>query len=49
MLALAIEFSLVVVWFLWLYRRQVRERARARRLPLRQMRLDFEDEREVGS
>lgn len=49
MLALVIEFSLIVGWFLWLHRRQVRDRTRARRVPLRQMRLDFEDEREVGS
>jgi hypothetical protein len=39
MVALAIEFSLVVAWFVWLHRRQVRDRARARRVPLRQMRL----------
>jgi hypothetical protein len=46
MVALAIEFSLVVAWFVWLHRRQVRDRARARRVPLRQMRLSFEDESE---
>jgi len=49
MIALVIEFSCVVAWFVWLHRRQVRDRARARRLPLRQMRLEFDDEREVGS
>lgn len=43
MVALVIEFSCVVVWFLWLHRRQVRDRARARRLPWRQMPLEFED------
>ncbi len=43
MLALAIEFSLVVAWFLWLHRRQVRDRTRARRVPWRQMRLGFDD------
>ena len=44
MLALAIEFSAVVAWFLWLHRGQVRDRARARRVPLRQMRLGFESD-----
>jgi hypothetical protein len=48
MVALALEFSFIVAWFLWLHRRQVRDRRRARRVPLRQMRLDFDDEREVG-
>jgi hypothetical protein len=49
MVALVIEFSIVVAWFIWLRRRQVRDRTRTRRLPMRQMRLEFEDEREVGS
>lgn len=49
MIALAIEFTCVVAWFVWLHRRQVRDRAQARRVPLQQMRLNFDDEREVGS
>ena len=49
MVALIIEFSCVVAWFLWLYHRQVRDRERARRVPLRQMRLRFEDEGEIES
>jgi len=43
MVALVIEFSCVVAWFLWLHRRQVRDRARARRLPWRQLPLELED------
>ncbi len=46
MVALIIEFSCVVAWFLWLHHRQVRDRERARRVPLRQMRLPLEDETE---
>jgi hypothetical protein len=42
MVALVIEFSCVVAWFLWLHRRQVRDRDRARRVPRRQMQLVFE-------
>jgi hypothetical protein len=42
-----IEFSLVVAWFLWLHRRQVREREKSRRVPLRQMHLDLDHDREV--
>ena len=43
MIALAIEFSCVVAWFLWLHRRQVRDRARAMRVPRRQMELGLEE------
>ncbi len=43
MIALIIEFSCVVLWFLFLYRRQLRDRARARRLPWRQMPLELEE------
>ena len=46
MVALAIEFSCVVAWFLWLHRRQVRDRARMRRVPWRQMRLDLKEDKE---
>lgn len=46
MVALIIEFSCVVAWFVWLYFRQVRDRDRARRVPLRQLHLRFEDESE---
>lgn len=49
MVALIIEFSLVVAWFLWLHRRQVRDRDKARRVPLRQMRLELDNDREVES
>jgi hypothetical protein len=45
MIALIIEFSCVVLWFLYLHRRQVRDRARARRLPWKQMPLELEDGR----
>jgi hypothetical protein len=41
MVALLIEFSLVAGWFVWLHRRQMRDRERARRVPPRQMRLPF--------
>jgi hypothetical protein len=49
MIALAVEFCLVVAWFIWLYRRQVRDRERQRRVPLRQLRLPLEKDGEVGS
>ncbi len=39
MLAFAVEFSLVVAWFLWAHRRQVRDRERKRRVPPSQLRL----------
>ena len=42
MIALVIEFSCVVLWFLYLHRCQVRDRARARRLPWKQMPLELE-------
>jgi hypothetical protein len=45
MVALVIEFSCVVAWFVWLHRRQMRDRGWARRVPLRQMRFGFEDKR----
>jgi hypothetical protein len=47
--ALAVEFSLVVAWFIWLHRRQVRDRQRKRRGAATQLRLQFEKDREVGS
>ncbi len=47
MIALIIEFSCVVLWFLYLHRRQVRDRARARRLPWRQMPLELEGRKSV--
>jgi hypothetical protein len=43
MIALAIEFSCVVALFLWLHRRQIRDRDRARRVPRRQMELGLEE------
>ena len=43
MVAVVIEFSCVVAWFIWLHRRQVRDRERARRLPRRQMELGLGD------
>jgi hypothetical protein len=46
MVALVIEFCCVVAWFLWLHRRQVRDRERLRRVPRRQMRLEFEEDKE---
>ena len=49
MIALAVELSLVVVWFVWLYRRQLRDRDRKRRLPARQLPLPLEQDHEVGS
>ncbi|MEI9896063.1 MAG: hypothetical protein WDN28_19895 [Chthoniobacter sp.] len=48
MIALAVEFSLVVAWFVWAYRRQVRDRQSKRREPAKQLRLPFEKDREVG-
>lgn len=39
MTGLIIEFSLVVGWFVWMHRRQVRERKRARRVRPRQLDL----------
>ena len=43
MLGLAIEFSFIVAWFLWMHRRQVRDRERARRLPPAQLRLGLDE------
>jgi len=48
MVALAVEFSLVVAWFIWMHRRE-RGRERARRTRASQMRLPFDKDREVGS
>ena len=39
------EFSLIVAWFLWLHRRQKREREKSRRVPLRQLHLDLDGDR----
>ena len=39
MVALVIEFSLVVAWFLYLHRCQVRDRERRVRLPRQQLLL----------
>jgi hypothetical protein len=44
MVGLIIEFCLVVGWFLWLRRRELRDRDRGRRVPPRQMDLDLEEE-----
>ena len=44
MLGLTIEFSLIVAWFLWMHRRQLRDRARARRVPPAQLRLGFDED-----
>ena len=41
MLALALEITVVVAWFIWAYRRQARARRRAHRLPPAQLRLPF--------
>jgi hypothetical protein len=53
-IALAVEISLVVAWFVWAYRRQLRERARKRRGPDEQLPLPLDEEhvpkdRQVGS
>ena len=44
MLGLVIEFSLVVAFFAWLHRRQLRERDRAQRVRPAQLHLDFDEE-----
>ena len=49
MFALALEFSLVIAWFLWAQRRQKQERERARRVPPDQLRLPLDQERELRS
>ena len=46
MVGLIIEFSLVVGWFVWLHRRQVRDRERARRLRPKQLDLELDQEPE---
>jgi hypothetical protein len=43
-IGLAIEFSLVIALFVWLYRRQVRDRDRARRVRPSQLNLDLDSE-----
>jgi hypothetical protein len=47
-IALAVEISLVVAWFIWAYRRQERDRQRKLRLPARQLPLPLEKDREIG-
>jgi hypothetical protein len=44
MIGLAIEFSLVIALFVWLYRRQVRDRDRASRVRPSQLKLDLDEE-----
>jgi len=41
MLALALEFTVVVAWFVWAYRRQTRARREMNRPPPDQLRLPF--------
>jgi hypothetical protein len=43
MLGLLVEFSLVVAIFIWLHRRQMRDRERDRRIPPSQLPLFEED------
>lgn len=45
MLGLCIEFSLTVALFLWLYRRQLRDRDRASRIRPSQLHFDLDEER----
>jgi hypothetical protein len=45
MLALALEITVVVAWFLWAYRRQVRAHREANRPPPQQLRLSLGKER----
>jgi hypothetical protein len=44
MLGLIIEFSLVIALFVWLHRRQLRDRDRASRVRPSQMHLDLDEE-----
>jgi hypothetical protein len=44
MIGLIIEFCLVLAWFAWLRRRELRDHDRTRRLPPRQMNLDLDEE-----
>ena len=44
MLGLIIEFSLIVGWFAWMHRRDLRDRDRDRRVRPKQMHLDLEEE-----
>jgi hypothetical protein len=44
MVGLIIEFTLVVAWFVWLHRRQLRDRDRAQRIRPRQMDLELDEE-----
>jgi hypothetical protein len=48
-IALAVEFGLVVAWFVWAYRCQVRDRQRKEQPPAKQLSLPLERDREVGS
>jgi hypothetical protein len=48
MYALALELTVVVAWFVWAYRREVRARERAKQPPPDQLRLPFKNDREVG-
>jgi hypothetical protein len=52
MLALALEITVVVAWFIWAYRRQARARREANRPPPHQLRLPLEkkeDRREISN
>jgi hypothetical protein len=44
MVGLIIEFCLVAGWFVWMHRKQLRDRDRARRVRPKQMHLDLEEE-----
>ena len=44
MLGLILEFSLVIALFVWLHRRQLRDRDRAQRVRPAQLNLDFDEE-----
>jgi hypothetical protein len=45
MVALLVELSCVAAYFLWMYRRQSRDRDRRKRVPMRQMPLELEKDR----
>ena len=44
MLGLVIEFSLIVALFVWLHRRQLRDRDRAQRVRPAQLQLDLDED-----
>jgi hypothetical protein len=44
MVGLIIEFSLIVAWFAWMRRRELRERERAQRVRPEQMHLELDEE-----